>query len=258
VEFVVKAYSRSHLSDPALLQTAAEQLAQNRASVAEFIADLAEIDERRLYLPAGYPSLHAWCVGELHLSEDSALKRIQAARAARQFPIIFSALADGRLHMTAVCLLAPHLRPTLADERLASAAGTTKDEIRLLLARRFPSSEMLPMVEPLPRGEHALAHVDSCSGAGVSSDAEQHAPAHVDVPPSKVEPVAAERFGIHVTNPVARGGASTVENLRLRCGAHNQYEAERIFGAEFMSRKRRAATERRTSVIRTIVAHSAG
>ena len=29
-----------------------------------------------------------------------------------------------------------------------------------------------------------------------------------------------------------------IENLRLRCRAHNQYEAERAFGAEFMNQKR--------------------
>jgi len=41
--------------------------------------------------------------------------------------------------------------------------------------------------------------------------------------------------------PVARGGMATVENLRLRCRAHNQFEAERTFGSEFMRHKRRAA-----------------
>jgi 5-methylcytosine-specific restriction endonuclease McrA len=40
--------------------------------------------------------------------------------------------------------------------------------------------------------------------------------------------------------PVARGGTSTVENLRLLCRAHNQHEAEHSFGAEFMERKRKA------------------
>jgi hypothetical protein len=44
---------------------------------------------------------------------------------------------------------------------------------------------------------------------------------------------------------VARGGESTVENVRLRCRAHNQYEAERTYGAEFMRRKREASAERR-------------
>jgi hypothetical protein len=34
---------------------------------------------------------------------------------------------------------------------------------------------------------------------------------------------------------------TTIANLRLRCRAHNQLEAERIFGAGFMEEKRRAA-----------------
>lgn len=38
--------------------------------------------------------------------------------------------------------------------------------------------------------------------------------------------------------PVAKGGESTAENLRLRCRAHNQFEAERQFGREFMESKR--------------------
>jgi 5-methylcytosine-specific restriction endonuclease McrA len=43
--------------------------------------------------------------------------------------------------------------------------------------------------------------------------------------------------------PVARGGRATEENLRLRCRAHNAYEAERAFGAEFVEGKRREAAE---------------
>jgi len=40
---------------------------------------------------------------------------------------------------------------------------------------------------------------------------------------------------------VSRGGAATVENVRLLCRAHNQYAAEREFGAEFMEQKRMEA-----------------
>jgi 5-methylcytosine-specific restriction endonuclease McrA len=51
-------------------------------------------------------------------------------------------------------------------------------------------------------------------------------------------------------DPVARGGQATVAGVRLLCRAHNQYEAERTFGAGFMSEKReqaqRAAAEART------------
>ncbi|HWV88895.1 MAG TPA: HNH endonuclease signature motif containing protein, partial [Burkholderiales bacterium] len=46
--------------------------------------------------------------------------------------------------------------------------------------------------------------------------------------------------------PVARGGTATVENLRLRCRAHNQLEAERVYGREFMKHKRKGRTGRRS------------
>jgi 5-methylcytosine-specific restriction endonuclease McrA len=47
--------------------------------------------------------------------------------------------------------------------------------------------------------------------------------------------------------PVARGGRPTVDNTRLRCRAHNQYEAEQILGAEFMRQKRQQARDGRRS-----------
>src|SRR5262249_40579105 len=40
---------------------------------------------------------------------------------------------------------------------------------------------------------------------------------------------------------VARGGEATVDGIRLRCRAHNQYEADCVFGAGFMASKREAA-----------------
>ena len=48
--------------------------------------------------------------------------------------------------------------------------------------------------------------------------------------------------------PVAKGGESTVANLRLRCRAHNQLAAEQAYGADFMREKREKA--KRTSEAR--------
>jgi hypothetical protein len=45
---------------------------------------------------------------------------------------------------------------------------------------------------------------------------------------------------------VARGGQSTVDNIRLRCLGHNQHTAEKTFGAGFMAEKRKEAAEART------------
>ena len=51
-----------------------------RARVAALLADIAEVDARRLYLPAAHPSMFSYCVHELRLSEEAAFKRIHAAR----------------------------------------------------------------------------------------------------------------------------------------------------------------------------------
>jgi 5-methylcytosine-specific restriction endonuclease McrA len=52
---------------------------------------------------------------------------------------------------------------------------------------------------------------------------------------------------------VARGGQSTVENLRLRCRAHNQYTAEQTYGPDLMEAKReearRAAAKKRAEEV---------
>jgi len=47
----------------------------------------------------------------------------------------------------------------------------------------------------------------------------------------------------HSTEPYALGGEATVENIALRCRAHNVYEAELIFGAFDPSRVRETRRE---------------
>src|SRR5438034_2642624 len=347
-------YSLSHLSDRALLRDLAALVAQDRATTARLLAHLAECDARRLYLPAAYPSLFAYCVHELRVSEDAAYKRMQAARVARQFPVIFEAVAAGRLHLTAVGLLAPYLTPENAGELLAAAARKTKSEIEELLARRFPRSETLGLVAALPGSSPQLApaQVEAGGPQCPPTGAGQLAPAQVH-PRSKLAPVAPERFLLQVTigrstqeklryaqqllghalpsgdlaqvleraldalierlekrkfaatprprrsarpspdprhvpahvkravwerdggqctftsdsgrrcpartrlefdhaDPVARGGTATVERMRLRCRAHNQYGAECAFGEEFMSEKRREARARAVAAERDL------
>ena len=69
-------YSLSHLADHILLRELAALVTQDRATTAALLAHLAEVDERKLYLPAAYPSMFMYCVSELRMSEDSALKAL--------------------------------------------------------------------------------------------------------------------------------------------------------------------------------------
>jgi len=344
----MRTYSLSHVSDRELLHDLASLVARDRATTAALLAHLAEVDARRLYLPAAYASMYAYCVHELHLSEDAACKRITVARVARQFPAIFQALADGRLHLSGIVLLAPYLTPQNGDELLGAAERRTKAGIEELIAQRFPRSETMALVQALPGSSRrdelsAPGRIEPPGRERGETATCQHAPGHVP-PPTKVAPVAPDRFLLQLTigrdtqdklrhaqellghrlpsgdiaqvldraldalierlektrfaatarprrnasqppsaNPrhiparvkravwerdggqctfaseagrrcparkllefdhveeVARGGQASVAGIRLRCRAHNQYGAERTFGAEFMRHKREEA-----------------
>ena len=47
----------------------------------------------------------------------------------------------------------------------------------------------------------------------------------------------------HHVRPYAQGGEATVENIALRCRAHNAYEAELVFGRRVPSRPNSVRTE---------------
>ncbi len=146
----MKACSLFHLSDGALRRDLFAAVARSRAGTAMEVAHIGEFDARRLYAAEGYPSMHRFCVCELHLSEDAAFRRIQVARKAREFPAIFAMLADGRLHLSAVLLLSAHLTRETADRLLAAAEHRSKREIEQWLAERFPKDDVPEQVTPIP------------------------------------------------------------------------------------------------------------
>ncbi len=145
--------SLTHIGDQELLNGLAALAACDRKLTAVMLAHIAEVEARRLYVPAGYASMHAYCVGQLKFSEEVAYKRIQAARAVRQFPEILDALVDGRLNLRTVVLLRPYLTRGGAAALLSEAEHCSRFEVEQLIARRFPESELLPLIEALP-GTH--------------------------------------------------------------------------------------------------------
>jgi hypothetical protein len=104
------------------------------------IASLAEFDARRLYLGQGCSSLFTYCTQVLHLSEHAAYGRIEAARAARRFPVLLELLAGGALTVTAIGLLAPHLTVENHEHVLAAARHKTKRGMLKPWWRRFDRS----------------------------------------------------------------------------------------------------------------------
>jgi hypothetical protein len=94
--FAVYLSSIAELSDHALLERVGRLAARERQATAALVAHLAEMEARRLHLKEGFSSLFSYCTEALHLSEQAAYSRIEAARAARRFPSILARLADGR------------------------------------------------------------------------------------------------------------------------------------------------------------------
>ena len=316
---------------------------RERSSAADLLVRIAEIDVRKLYLPAGYPTMLGYCMAELRLSEDRALNRLHAGRTARRFPVLFEALDEGRLDLTGVRLLASHLTEENVQELIAAAAECRgKSELQAYLHHRFPEPNLLSAPRNADHSRVDHLHVPE-HVSGPNPNPEDGSPAP-DPPPAGMAvtpvplPVAAlewvdlkvkarrakwqracdllshslpsgdpsaildraldaliekaekrrfaacqatrgarpramrRRRGIPAAvrravwerdrgqctfvsesgkrcastrviefdheEPVARGGTSSVENLRLRCRGHNQYAAEQAFGAEFMKRKR--------------------
>ncbi|HKQ57733.1 MAG TPA: HNH endonuclease [Candidatus Eisenbacteria bacterium] len=329
----MKFYELSHLADQTLAREVIASDARIGAATGRHLAFLAEFDERKLFAPAGHPSMIAFCMDELHLCKGAAHKRITAARTARRYPEIFESMDRGALHMSAVLLLAPYLTEGTADELLAAAVHKSKTEIVELLAARFPKSDVFDWVEqpvapqagpvvPERKGsacQLAPGRVESPSQVTpLSSDSfriqlnltreekavvdrcQELSPADVkevimqsvkervarlekrkygatDKPSRRTRPTrSARHIPAHVRRvvrqrdgeqcafvsddghrcrarrhlefdhiePVARGGEATVANTRLLCRTHNQYQAERTFGAEFMRHKREESRAR--------------
>jgi 5-methylcytosine-specific restriction endonuclease McrA len=363
-----------HLGDHEVLRAIPTLVTGERTATTFLIAHLAIAEARKLYVMAGRSSMHAYCVEVVGLADDAAYRRIYAARAVLEFPAILEALMDGRLSLTSILLLRPHLNRENVAGLIEAVAGKTKPQIEQVLASRFPRSELLPLVEAHPARPTQLAPEQVTASPRTELAPEQVVPGPraelapeqaAPEPPAartQVAPIAVGRYGVHFsmrqstydkfcriqellgheftpgqmdevvdrafslalavlekrkfaatsrprrtppstesrrhipahvkravwerdggrctfTNetgqrctaralleldhvvPVARGGRATVEGIRLRCRAHNHYEAERVFGAGFMEHKREeartAAPERATAAERARAAAEA-
>jgi hypothetical protein len=199
-------YRLSHLGDAALSHELSAMVARERTATAGRLTHRAEFDQRRLHLPAGFPTPYEYCLGELHLSEDAACRRIRAARAARQFPALFPALGDGRLSLSAVLLLAPHLTSENVADLLAAAAYKTRSEIERLVAERFPRPELATRLQALTET------------AGAPGDTLPSAPARMEsgAPSGTVKPLSPQRYALQVT--LGQGSYEMLEYARALLG----------------------------------------
>src|SRR5262245_33792040 len=127
-----------NLSDAALTHGFDTSFSREDAATADVLEYIAEFSERKLYLPAGYPSLLDYCVQKLGRTRDSVRRQIHAAHTAQRFPLVFDYVRDGKLTVSAVTQLAPYLSEENVAE-LGTASHGSKEEIADLIRWRFHS-----------------------------------------------------------------------------------------------------------------------
>ena len=161
--------SFAHLADDDLLATVKRLATTERRATAALVRSLMELDARRLYLGEGYSSLFTYCTQALHLAEGAAYNRIEAARAARRFPAILTALEEGAVTLTTVRLVAPHLTPANHQDVLARAQHKGKREIEELVASLRPLPPVLSTIRKVPESRQVLLDMNPVVPTPVSS-----------------------------------------------------------------------------------------
>ena len=186
------------LTDDELVAEIAVLAGNARAATAALVGHLAELEARGLHLAQGFRSLYGYCRHVLHLSEHEAYNRMEAAHAARRFPVILRLLAEGQLHLTAVCLLAPRLGDEDHLALLGGAIHKSKREVEELLARWFPREAVPSTVRKLPAAAASVvasvSHEPTTGAplAVVSTDQGGGGPV-LRTPATAVEPAPASR-----------------------------------------------------------------
>ena len=146
------------LGDDELLAALRSLVQRDNELLAELLSHLAELDQRRLYLDLGFPSLHAYCTTALGMCESTAGRRITAARVCRKFPDVLSRVAKGELHLSAVCSMSPHLDWNNAPELIEVCKNQSRRKVDEILAARFPRADVREKVrlDPLSVDRYGL------------------------------------------------------------------------------------------------------
>jgi len=201
------------ISDDELLRRLAELLQQSRRVESDLVAHIAEVDERRLYVREASPSMFAYCTEVLHLSEAEAYLRITVARASRDYPMLLTMLGDGRLHLTGIAKLAPHLTRENRDALLGRATHRSKRQIEELMAELAPRPDAPALIRKLPERTTLPAPVPlALDGAGAAVSelrpdgvAGSAAPVRISPgvarpsPPAILQPLASARYKVQFT-----------------------------------------------------------
>lgn len=123
--------------------------AQGNRLLAELLVHLGEVDRRALYKAHACSSMFAFC-RKLGMSEGSAARRIDAARAIRKFPGLLPRIAKGELHLTALSIVCSILTADNVESVIAGVVGKSRIEVEELKVRYAPKPDVRDSIRRMP------------------------------------------------------------------------------------------------------------
>jgi len=194
----------SQLPSHALTARLYELRKQERELLVEFLAYLAELDRRQLYLELGFSSTFAFLTEHLGYTKSAAFRRTTAARLVARFPVVLAHLGDGRLCLTTLVELRDVLEEDGLAEILDRAAGRNEEQVRALVAALRPRPAPPDLLRRLPEPKPAEPAAGPVSAGAAPTSAPRPAP--------RIEPISEELRVLRVT--VGRDFVADLETVR--------------------------------------------
>jgi hypothetical protein len=210
------------LSDEVLVAKTVEVAGASRRALANLLPYLGEFGERQLYRQEACSSMFAYCTQRLGMSEDEAFARIRVARLCKRFPRALRLLAEGKVHLTGLRLLAPHLCEENVEEILGRAAGLSRRKIEELVCELAPKADAPAVVRKLPQPRNVTSDkkipVQGSGQVTQPAPTAQPAPARTMAGPAAlVQPLAPARYKVQfTTDQVTRDKLKKAQELAGR------------------------------------------
>jgi hypothetical protein len=176
----------SRLSDAELFHSLEALARSERRCLPAILSHLGELDSRDASPPKG-ASLFAYCLKVLRWSEGETWRRIRAARASKRYRKVRLYLGSGRLTLSAVAALEPHLTLENHRELLGRVQDMSSRDLDAYLATLSSKPERRETIKPLgPRTATAVRSMqlpsasDSLFAPGQAMPAETPGPSRVE------------------------------------------------------------------------------
>jgi hypothetical protein len=177
----------SEMSNEEVLTSLKSLVGEGNRILADVIAYLAEVEERRIHLELACSSMFDFCLKKLGMSDGEAFRRIAAARLVRRFPGVLDAIASGIVNLSSIVLLRDYFTEDNVEHLLEQAGGKSKREVEQLIARLAPKADVPSLIRKLP--ERVATPPQTPMPASASTPA----------PKTQVQPLSESRYKVQLT-----------------------------------------------------------